>query len=81
MFGSVWSFDEGESLNTLIACYIARLLDGKYGSSNWGSYSNPQVDSLIEQAQSETNPGTRLTYMPRCYEALDGRCRIYTVKF
>lgn len=38
------------------------------GTSNYGRYSNPEVDALIDSARSDMNPETRAASLTKVYE-------------
>ncbi|MBL8700920.1 MAG: ABC transporter substrate-binding protein [Alphaproteobacteria bacterium] len=58
MYGLTWGVPTYDAMYTLRGIMMSQAKVGG-GSWNGGRYSNGQVDSLIEKAQTEPNPDTR----------------------
>lgn len=62
-----WSCSSGDASDFFESCLHTRDGTG-YGTSNWGRYSNPQLDRLIEKCGRILDPRERIACLQRCTE-------------
>ena len=55
----------GDASDFLGSLLHSRDPDSGYGAENWGGYSNPEADDLIEAADQELDPVRRLSLLQR----------------
>ena len=60
-----WGADSGETSSPLRSLLATFNRDKGLGAVNWGRYSNPKVDYLIEQALQQVNDENRSIMLQR----------------
>jgi len=63
-----WATDTGEHTNCVASLLHTFDKDGGYGKSNRGRYSNPKVDSLLEEALVTVDPAKHNELLVECVE-------------
>jgi peptide/nickel transport system substrate-binding protein len=57
-----WANSSGDASDFYEACLHTKN-QGSYGNANWGAYSNPELDRLIERSQSIIDSKIRVTVL------------------
>ena len=59
----VWGLDTGDLSSTIVSQFATKTVRPGWGNSNWGRYSNPELDSLLAIALEEKNESKRNTLL------------------